>query len=80
MNEWAGWTTCAVTCGGDGSDTRMRARGKATIEANGGTCTEDPEETETCGDDPCPSKLADTVPPAYKVHMLSKKKVTIFMR
>ena len=47
--SWVAWGQCSATCG---AGTRVRTRLKSVQEAHGGTCSDQPTETETCNDVP----------------------------
>ena len=51
--EWDGWVLgeCSAECG---TGTRVNTRIKLIEEANGGTCTGEPTETEECKIKECP--------------------------
>ena len=53
--EWHEWVigTCSEECG---TGTRTNTRTKKVVEKNGGTCTGQPTETETCKLKECPGK------------------------
>ena len=51
--EWSEWAVgrCSAECG---TGTRFKTRSKIIEEANGGTCTGNTTENETCKDKECP--------------------------
>merc|ERR1719420_311206 len=61
--EWSEYSSCSVSCDGDG--TRTRHRSKAVEAANGGfDCAGPTEDTETCNNGPC-GPPCDDMNPAF---------------
>ena len=53
--EWSEYSTCSVTCGGAGTQTRTRSKA---VEASGGgfDCVGPTEETTSCNNGECSGK------------------------
>ena len=52
---WSDWQDCSRTCGG-GFTQRNRTCTNPPPQPGGVFCSGDPEETNTCKEDPCPGK------------------------
>ncbi|CAF5088956.1 unnamed protein product, partial [Rotaria sp. Silwood1] len=51
FEPWSNWTSCSVTCGGDGIQTR--SRGKIPAVGNGNDCVGPETESQPCTSPPC---------------------------
>ncbi|CAF5169996.1 unnamed protein product, partial [Rotaria sp. Silwood1] len=51
FEPWSNWTSCSVTCGGDGIQTR--SRGKIAAVGNGNDCVGPETESQPCTSPPC---------------------------
>ncbi len=56
-SEWRDWSDCPVTCGG-GVQNRSRTCTNPPPAFGGESCPGESDETRSCNEDPCPSKIS----------------------
>ena len=55
-SDWNDWSDCPVTCGG-GVQNRSRTCTNPSPQFGGAPCPGESDETRSCNEEPCPSKI-----------------------